>query len=67
MAIIFIGIQYRKALNIEDELPEVHCNLGKALNSLGKKDEAAACYHQALYIEPGYTEARDQLNNFHTN
>ena len=58
---------FRKALNIEEELPEVHCNLGNALNALGKEDEAAACYQQALNIEPGCTEAREQLNSFHTN
>ena len=37
--------------------PSAHCNLGAALHSQGKLDEAIAAYRAALRIKPGYAKA----------
>ena len=36
-------------------------NLGVAYHQLGKDEEAAAQYHQALLLKPDFKEAKDNL------
>ena len=43
--------------------PEAHCNLGNALQSLRRFDDAAACYRRALEIKPDYPEACNNLGS----
>ncbi|HNQ22167.1 MAG TPA: tetratricopeptide repeat protein [Phycisphaerae bacterium] len=43
-------------------LPQAHYNLGLILRRLGRGDDAAACFEQALYLDPNYTKAQQELN-----
>ena len=47
-AIVF----YREALKIDPDFPEALLNLGHALNYIGAKDEARACWRKAISIRP---------------
>jgi len=42
-------------------LPEVHYNLGNALNDKGCREEAIGAYRQAIALRPGYAEAYGNL------
>ncbi len=42
---------------------EAHSNLGNALQSLRRFDDAAACYRRALEIKPDYPEACNNLGS----
>ncbi|HTN93549.1 MAG TPA: tetratricopeptide repeat protein, partial [Gallionella sp.] len=52
---------YRKALEINPNFAEAHCNLGLALKELGQLDHAVSSYQQSLKINPGLTEAHNNL------
>jgi len=43
---------YRFALEAQPDFAEARLNLGHALDALGKKEEARACWVQALEIKP---------------
>ena len=40
-----------------------HNNLGNALRDQGKLEEAVACYHTALNLQPDYAQAEYNLGN----
>ena len=48
---------YRRILQREPDLPEVHGNLGTALATLGRLSEAAASYRRATEVDPGNAHA----------
>ena len=50
-----------RALAIQPNLAEAHCNLGLALQALGKLDEATVSYHKALALKPDYVTAHNNL------
>ncbi len=43
--------------------PRSYNNLGLALRAAGRPEQAAAAYHRALSMEPGYAEAHNNLGN----
>ncbi|MEQ9641143.1 MAG: tetratricopeptide repeat protein [Alphaproteobacteria bacterium] len=51
----------RCAVELRPDIADVHLNLGKALGTLGKLDEAITCCHQALRLHPGHGNARADL------
>jgi O-antigen ligase/tetratricopeptide (TPR) repeat protein len=51
----------RQALALAPRLTEAGCNLGVALELLGRPDEAAAAYAQTLQYAPGHPKARERL------
>ena len=54
---------YREALEIKPDYPEVHNNLGVLLAKSGRVDEAMAEYQTALELNPDYPEAHNNLGN----
>jgi tetratricopeptide (TPR) repeat protein len=52
---------YRRAISINPDFAEAHCNLGVLFKELGKLDEAAASHYKALAIKPDYAEAHNNL------
>jgi len=51
----------RKALAEDPNNPEIHFNIGSALLSRRRLDEAAAHYRQAIALRSNYTEAHNNL------
>jgi len=49
---------FRQALDIEPERHEARANLGLALHEMGRYDEAAALYEEALRLAPHFVEFR---------
>jgi len=48
---------YRKALELEPRIAEIHFNLGVVLGHLGRVEEAIASYRKALGLKPDLTVA----------
>ncbi len=48
---------YRKALELNPEMPDTWTHYGSMLHAMGKLDEAVACYHKALEADPQYAGA----------
>ena len=65
MIVIIAGchIVLKEALIIKYDYAEVHNNLGFALQSLGKLNEAVKSYENALIINSSYPEAHNNLGN----
>jgi len=53
----------RQALALREAYPEAHVNLGNALWSAGRLDEASRAYRRALSLAPGYADAHNNLGN----
>lgn len=51
------AMTYRKALELEPCIAEIHVNLGAVLAQLGHADEAIACYRKAIALRPDVTVA----------
>jgi tetratricopeptide (TPR) repeat protein len=49
--------EFRNCLEINPDLPDVHYNLGTALNGLGEYEEATREFQEALLLDPGYVDA----------
>jgi protein O-GlcNAc transferase len=45
---------YKRCLALNSRLPEVHNNLGTALDRVGRLEEAVACFKRALALDPAY-------------
>jgi protein O-GlcNAc transferase len=54
-------LNYRSAITIQPELPEVHNNLANLLFDLGRIDEAMASYQRALECKSDFAEAHNNL------
>ena len=54
---------YRRALELEPNFAEAHYNMGSALKSQGRLDEAVGCYRRALELKPDYASALNNLGN----
>jgi tetratricopeptide (TPR) repeat protein len=52
-----------RAVALEPDNGEFHYNLGVALQTLGRADEAAASYRQALRLQPHRAEAHNNLGH----
>src|SRR5262245_15329733 len=50
---------YRRVLELQPELAQVHNNLGNVLKSQRQSEEALACYAEALRLEPDFPEAHN--------
>ncbi len=50
-------VNYEKSIQIIDNLPQPHGNLGICYGKLGKKQEALESLNRALEIDPGYEPA----------
>ena len=57
----FFIAHYQDALRIEPDNAEAHYNWGKALQTLGRPQDAVAHYQAALRIRPDYTYAHNNL------
>jgi tetratricopeptide (TPR) repeat protein len=55
-------MKYKKALNIDPDFAEVHCNLGVVLSKQGRFDEAIMHYNKALASKPNWYEAQTNLD-----
>ena len=56
-------VEYRKALDQEQNYPEAWNNLGISLEALRRSDEAEAAYRKAIAARPNYAEAMGNLGN----
>ena len=54
-------IEFREALSRPDAPPDIHNDLGIALASADRLDEALAELRQAVTLQPNSTEARNNL------
>jgi predicted O-linked N-acetylglucosamine transferase (SPINDLY family) len=54
---------YRRALQLNENAPQTHNNLGVVLKKLKKLDEAVAHYRRALALQPDYAETHTNLGN----
>jgi tetratricopeptide (TPR) repeat protein len=54
---------YRRALELDPEHADAHCNLGTVYYGQGKRGAALACFRRALEIEPLHLEANFNLAN----
>ncbi len=52
---------YRKAIQIDGKIGEIHFNLGVVLANLGKTDEAIASYRKAVALKPNLAVAHFNL------
>jgi protein O-GlcNAc transferase len=52
-----------KAIKINPKSASAHSNLGNALKSLNRLDEAVICYDEAIAIQPDYAEAFNNRGN----
>jgi tetratricopeptide (TPR) repeat protein len=54
-------LSFRRALQVQPDLPQTHNNLGIALQDQGRLEEAVASYRRALALNPGYAMAYNNL------
>jgi tetratricopeptide (TPR) repeat protein len=52
-----------RAIQIRNDVPAYHNNLGSILRSQGNLANAAMCYRRALTLKPDYAEAHNNLGN----
>jgi len=45
---------YGRCLSLSPRSPEIHNNLGTALDQLGRLEEAVACFERAVALDPAY-------------
>lgn len=54
---------YRRAIDLDPEFADAHCNLGAVYYNQNRRREARACYERALVLEAGHLEANFNLAN----
>lgn len=52
---------YRRCLAVRPDSPEIHNNLGTALDQVGRLTEAVACFRSAVALDPSYVRPRVNL------
>ena len=52
---------FKKALSLNSQLAEAHCNLGSILSRAGEVERASSAFEKALEIEPSYAGAITRL------
>jgi len=52
---------YERALALDPELADAHCNLGAIHHQRDRRDRARACYERALACQPGHVESHLNL------
>ena len=57
----------KQAIEKKPDFPEAYNNLGSALITKGRLNEAARCHQKALLIDPHYAEAYNNLGSIHQN
>lgn len=58
-------VYFRQALELDQNLPTAHFNLGIALRTQKRFEEARAAFQRATELRPGYSEAMDALAHAH--
>lgn len=56
---------YRKAIELNDVLPEPYNNLGITLLTIGELTDAKTAYEKAIQLNPAYAEAYNNLGNYY--
>ena len=54
---------YRRALELDPEFADAHCNLGTVLYNQGRHPESRSCFERALALAPEHLEAHFNLAN----
>jgi tetratricopeptide (TPR) repeat protein len=54
---------YRRALELDPDFADAHCNLGTVLYNQGRRAESRACFERALVLAPEHLEAHFNLAN----
>lgn len=54
---------YRRALEIDPEFTDAHCNLGAVLYNDGRREEARVCFERALQLDSDHLESNLNLAN----
>lgn len=54
---------YDAGLEIQSDLPALHCNRGAVLGRLGRSDESMAAFETAVRLNPSYAEALSNLGS----
>ena len=52
-----------EAIRLKGAVATFHCDLGNALDSLGRYDEAIIAYNEALRLDPNSFDAHNNLGN----
>ena len=51
---------HRSALQIRSDLPELHADLGRALASIGRNDQALRAFRKALELDSDYFDSNPE-------
>jgi tetratricopeptide (TPR) repeat protein len=54
---------YERAIELDPNFADAHCNLGAVLYNLGRKPAARGCFERALALEPWHVEAHFNVGN----
>ena len=54
---------YQKAIALDPDFADAHCNLGTVLYNQGRRPDARACFERALLLAPSHLEAHFNLAN----
>lgn len=54
---------YRRAIELDGDFADAHCNLGTVLYNQGRRPDARACFERALVLAPDHLEAHFNLAN----
>ncbi len=54
---------YRRAIELDPDFADAHCNLGTVLYNQGRRPDARACFDRALALAPDHLEAHFNLAN----
>ncbi len=54
---------YRRAIELDPDFVDAHCNLGTVLYNQGKRADARVCFERALALAPYHREAHFNLAN----
>jgi predicted O-linked N-acetylglucosamine transferase (SPINDLY family) len=52
---------FRRAIELEPDFAEAHCNLGQARKDVAQLEEAIACFRKAIELNPDFSDGYDCL------